>query len=86
MSSVESFDGLCGIIHQYADSDKQVRCLYEFGHHGPCSWKEIKGLTLHFGSCCNSSARDPETQFVNSVMVSIQENMGPVTKPSLWKK
>ena len=38
MSAVESFDGLCGMIHRYAKSSKQVRCLHEFGHDGEHSW------------------------------------------------
>jgi hypothetical protein len=42
MSAVESYDGLCGIIHLYASSEKQVRCKYEFGHHGPHSWVKEK--------------------------------------------
>ena len=38
MSSLESYDGLCGIIHLNASSNQQVRCKYEFGHHGDHSW------------------------------------------------
>lgn len=55
MSSLESFDGLCGIIHLCATSDQQVRCKYEFGHSGPHSWdkiedKQFKGFFLHTSS------------------------------------
>lgn len=39
MSSLESFDGLCGIIAIGASSEKQVRCKYEFGHEGPHSYE-----------------------------------------------
>lgn len=46
MSSVENYDGLCGVIHLNASSDQQVRCSFEFGHHGPHSW-EKKQVGLH---------------------------------------
>ena len=50
MSSVESYDGLCGIIHIHSSSDKQVRCKYEFGHHGPHSWAKTQvGLHIFGG-------------------------------------
>lgn len=38
MSALKSYDGLCGIISQYATSDRQLRCYFEFGHSGPCSY------------------------------------------------
>jgi hypothetical protein len=48
MSAVENYDGLCGTIHLLASSDKQVRCSYEFGHHGPHSWdNKIIGINFH---------------------------------------
>lgn len=43
MSSLESFDGLCGIIHVNSTSEQQVRCKYEFGHYGEHSW--VKNVT-----------------------------------------
>lgn len=43
-ATVESYDGLCGIIYHYSTSDRQVRCKYEFGHGGPHSWeKQLSG-------------------------------------------
>ena len=42
MSSVENFDGLCGIIARFASSDLQLRCKYEFGHGGVCSFEKYK--------------------------------------------
>jgi hypothetical protein len=57
MSSLENFDGLCGIIHLCATSDQQVRCKYKFGHDGPHSYEgteyaggqcfKIRGLFIH---------------------------------------
>ena len=50
MSTVESYDGLCGIIHLYASSDNQIRCKYEFGHYGPHSWHKTRvGLHIFGG-------------------------------------
>lgn len=42
MSTVENFDGLCGIIARFASSDLQIRCKYELGHGGPCSFEKYK--------------------------------------------
>lgn len=39
-STVENFDGLCGIIPTFATSDLQIRCHYELGHGGPCSFEK----------------------------------------------
>jgi hypothetical protein len=51
MSSVENYDGLCGVIHLLASSEQQVRCKYEFGHHGPHSWaKEQVGFSIVAGT------------------------------------
>lgn len=51
MSSVENYDGLCGIIHLASSSDRQVRCKYDFGHGGPHSWeKEIVEIVIHAGT------------------------------------
>jgi hypothetical protein len=48
MSTVENYDGLCGVIHRFASSDKQVRCSYEFGHSGPHSWaNKIIGVNFY---------------------------------------
>lgn len=45
---IESYDGLCGIIHRGASSDCQVRCTYELGHSGKHSWdKKILGLSFY---------------------------------------
>jgi len=50
---IESFDGLCGLIATFASSSNQIRCKYEFGHGGPCSFEKYKSqFTLQ--SCCNS--------------------------------
>lgn len=41
MSSLEDYDGLCGIPHfQLSKSDKQAKCTYKIGHDGPHSWQK----------------------------------------------
>lgn len=66
MSSAENFDGLCGIIAEFADSSKQIRCNYEFGHHGPCSFKKLRNPLRGFaGAFCSP---DPERSFIDSVL------------------
>lgn len=50
MSATTDFDGLCGIIHDCATSDKQVRCKYKFAHEGKCSWAANDDK----GGCCIS--------------------------------
>ena len=61
MSAVESFDGLCGIIHRHSTSDQQVRCKYEFGHQGPHSW--VKNEHSNKGCCVTISAFVHEVKF-----------------------
>ena len=52
--TVESFDGLCGIIAYFASSDLQLRCFYVLGHDGECSFEKYK---RHFygGSHCSQA-------------------------------
>jgi hypothetical protein len=49
--TVEDFDGLCGIIANFASSDLQLRCSYEMGHQGPCSFEKHKHFFRIFGGC-----------------------------------
>lgn len=66
MSSVENFDGMCGIIADFAHSGNQIRCHYELGHHGPCSFEKYK---RHFRFSAGAiSAPDPERSFIDSVL------------------
>lgn len=66
MSSTENFDGLCGIIAEFAHSGNQIRCHYELGHHGPCSYKKYKN---HFRFSAGAiSSPDPERGFIDSVL------------------
>lgn len=66
MSSVENFDGLCGIIADFASSGNQIRCHYELGHHGPCSFKKYQN---HFRCMAGAiSSPDPERGFIESVI------------------
>jgi hypothetical protein len=66
MSSTESFDGLCGIIANFASSDLQLRCTYELGHGGPCSFEKYKKhFRITAGAICSP---DPERGFIDSVL------------------
>lgn len=66
MSSTESFDGLCGIIATFAHSGNQIRCHYELGHHGPCSFQKYRD---HFICYAGAFSRpDPERGFIDSVL------------------
>ncbi len=40
--TIESYDGLCGIIATFASSDNRIRCKHEFGHSGPCSFEKYR--------------------------------------------
>lgn len=40
--TVEDYSGLCGIIPTFADSSRQIRCKFEFGHSGPCSFEKYR--------------------------------------------
>jgi hypothetical protein len=42
MSSIESYDGLCGMIASFAASTLRLRCKYSIGHYGPCSWEKYR--------------------------------------------
>ncbi len=66
MSSTENFDGLCGIIADFAHSGNQIRCHYELGHHGPCSFKKYKTYFRFSAGAIHSP--DPERGFIESVI------------------
>ena len=75
MSSTESFDGLCGIIARFSDSDLQLRCEYEFGHSGPCSWDKLRKLSrvgnfIKIQSSCSrySPEQIAERKFIEAVI------------------
>ena len=66
MSSTENFDGMCGIIADFAHSGNQIRCHYELGHHGPCSFKKY---AHHFRCMAGATSYpDPERGFIDSVL------------------
>jgi hypothetical protein len=74
MSSVENFDGRCGIIATFADSSRQIRCHYIFDHGGPCSFiKYREQFGLH-SSCARNPKEVKEEQFIDSVIWSMQQN------------
>jgi len=71
MSTVENYDGLCGIIHLGSSSDKQVRCNYELGHYGSHSWIN-KRVAYHIFGGTNNPYYE-EDQFIASVLASLQK-------------
>jgi len=63
---IETYDGKCGIIATFASSGNQIRCHYEMGHHGPCSFEKYR---KQFYICGGTFVRpDPERGFVDSVV------------------
>lgn len=71
MSNIESYDGLCGIIHLYATSDKQVRCHHSLGHHGKHSWADKK-IALHIVGG-TENRHYAEDKFIESVLASLKK-------------
>jgi hypothetical protein len=70
-ATVESYDGLCGIIATFASSNLQMRCLFEMGHGGPCSFEKHRhNFVFSFGSV---NRPDLEEEFINSVIYSLQK-------------
>ena len=65
---IETFDGLCGIIASFASSDLQLRCLYEMGHQGPCSFEKYKHHFRIFGGCGPNPEWIRERGFIDSVL------------------
>ncbi len=66
MSSTENFDGLCGIIATFAHSGNQIRCHYELGHYGPCSFEKYRTHFIIMGGTFRSP--DPERGVIDSVL------------------
>ena len=65
-ATVEDYSGLCGIIPTFSNSSRQIRCTYELGHHGPCSFEKYrKQFWLTAGAF---RAPDPERKFIDSVI------------------
>ena len=62
MITVENYDGLCGIIPTFASSDLQIRCNYEIGHGGPCSFEKYK---RHFYFSCGCGRYEYENWLIN---------------------
>jgi hypothetical protein len=77
MSNIENYDGLCGIIPTFAHSGLQIRCKYELGHGGPCSFEKYrKQFWLQAG--CFSGPPLPEEGFLNSVLASMPYDHGTI--------
>lgn len=76
MSSIEDYSGLCGIIPTFADSSRQIRCKYELGHGGPCSFEKYRSQFRIQSSCgsydswwYNKKNEDGESNgFIESVL------------------
>ncbi len=66
--TVEDFDGLCGIIATFGGHDLQLRCQYEMGHHGPCSFEKYRDQFRIWGGSNGNPEWTREKGFVNSVL------------------
>jgi len=53
MSTLETYDGLCGNIARFGRSDLQLRCKYDLLHEGPCSWEKYHNQFRVCSSCGN---------------------------------
>lgn len=62
MNTVENFDGLCGVIADFATSDLQLRCKYEFGHEGKHSFEKYRS---NFNITGGSSLEEYEKWLLN---------------------
>jgi hypothetical protein len=71
MSNIENFDGLCGIIATFSSSDLQIRCHYEFGHGGPCSFQKYKDQFIIQTGCGSAPVSSGES-FIESVIESMK--------------
>ena len=66
---IETYDGLGGCIANFGSSDLQIKCSYELGHHGDCSWKKYQKQFRIFSSCSRYSPEEiAEREFINSVI------------------
>jgi hypothetical protein len=73
MSSVETFDGLCGIIATFASSDLQIRCTYELDHYGDCSFEKYRKQFTIQSSCGRDPEEIKEEKFITSVIESMKK-------------
>jgi hypothetical protein len=71
-ATVEDYDGLCGIIPTFASSDLRMRCHFEMGHGGPCSFEKHRHNFIIIGGCFRTSL-DSEEEFENSVITSLMK-------------
>lgn len=51
MSDIESYDGLCGNIPTFANSNLRIRCKYDLNHRGPCSYEKYRNQFQISGHC-----------------------------------
>ena len=78
MSSIENYDGLCGIIPSFADSSRQIRCKYELGHGGPCSFEKYRHQFRIWSHAGSFHRPDPEESFINSVLSHAKYDHGTI--------
>jgi hypothetical protein len=71
-ATVEDYDGLCGIIPTFASSDLQMRCHFEMGHSGPCSFEKHRRHFVITAGCFRGPP-NPEEEFENSVITSLMK-------------
>ena len=71
MSSIESYDGLCGKIPTFASSSLRIRCKYDINHRGPCSYEKYKSQFVISGHATEPTT-SPEEGFNNSVIYHLK--------------
>ena len=68
MSTVENYDGLCGIIASFGGDKNQLRCKYELSHVGAHSWEKYRQQYTIQSYCGRSDEQVAERRFIDSVI------------------
>lgn len=71
--TIESYDGLCGIIATFATSDLQLRCNHSLGHHGLCSFEKYRDQFILRSHCGPDPKWAREKGFINSVLANMKK-------------
>lgn len=83
MTTIDNYDGLCGIIASFASSDLRLRCSYVLGHDGSCSFEKYRRHFSITGGCFINDFEDwlnnqeddhgVKEGFINSVISSLMK-------------
>lgn len=74
MSSVDNYDGKCGIHADFASHDLQIRCSYPIDHGGKHSWEKYREQ-FTIGCCLCYPKQDDRVSDVRDLNVSQLEKL-----------